>query len=44
MNLTGGAKAAATEFYQDQGAFPANNTQAGLAANTAINGKQLEAT
>ncbi|MGI9202710.1 MAG: pilin, partial [Woeseiaceae bacterium] len=41
LNLTGGAKAAATEFYQDQGAFPANNTQAGLAANTAINGKYV---
>jgi len=41
LNLTGGAKAAATEFYQDQGAFPANNTQAGLALSTAITGKYV---
>ena len=41
LNLTGGAKAATTEFYQDQGVFPANNTQAGLAANVNINGKYV---
>jgi type IV pilus assembly protein PilA len=41
LNLTGGAKAAATEYYQDQGVFPANNTQAGLALLTAINGKYV---
>jgi type IV pilus assembly protein PilA len=41
LNLTGGAKAAATEYYQDQGTFPANNTQAGLALKTAITGKYV---
>ena len=41
LNLTGGAKAAATEYYQDQGAFPANNTQAGLDVLTNITGKYV---
>ena len=30
LNLSGGAKAAVTEFFQDRGLFPANNTTAGL--------------
>jgi type IV pilus assembly protein PilA len=41
LNLSGGAKAAVTEYFQDQGAFPVNNTQAGLAAGTNINGKYV---
>lgn len=42
LNLTGGAKAAVTEFYQDQGVFPANNVQAGLAPAANINGKYVQ--
>ena len=30
LNLSGGAKAAVAEFFQDRGAWPANNVQAGL--------------
>ena len=30
LNLSGGAKAAVTEYYQDQGTFPITNTIAGL--------------
>lgn len=42
LNLAGGAKAAVTEFYQDRGSFPANNTLAGLATNaSSINGKYV---
>lgn len=37
LNLAAGAKAAVTEYYQDQGAFPTDNAEAGLeAANTII--------
>ena len=32
LNLSAGAKVAVAEYYQQQGAFPDNNTQAGLAA------------
>jgi len=42
LNLTGGAKAAATEYYQDQGVFPTNNTVAGLADSDTITGKYVE--
>ena len=41
LNLSGGAKAAVTEYFQDQGAFPANNAQAGLAPSANINGKYV---
>ena len=41
LNLSGGAKAAVTEYFQDQGAFPVNNTQAGLAPSANINGKYV---
>jgi len=41
MNLSAAAKAASTEYYQDQGVFPANNLQAGIAANTEINGNYV---
>ncbi len=39
LNLTGACKAAVTEFYQDTGGFPANNTDAGLAQPAEITGK-----
>ena len=39
LNLSSGAKAATTEFFQDRGSFPASNTQAGLAAAADIQGK-----
>ena len=41
LNLSGGAKAAVTEYFQDQGAFPVNNAQAGLAPGVNINGKYV---
>ena len=42
LNLAGGAKAAVTEFYQDRGAWPADNSEAGLATNpSSINGKYV---
>ena len=41
LNLSGGAKAAVTEFFQDRGSLPTNNTEAGLAAGTAIVGKYV---
>jgi type IV pilus assembly protein PilA len=41
LNLSGGAKAAVTEYYQDQGAFPANNSVAGIEAATNIVGKYV---
>lgn len=39
LNLTGACKAAVTEYYQDQGLFPADNATAGLEAATNIVGK-----
>ncbi len=39
LNLTGACKAAVTEYYQDQGVFPADNATAGLEAATNITGK-----
>ena len=41
LNLSGGAKAAVTEFYQDQGAFPADNATAGVEAAANIVGKYV---
>ena len=41
LSLSGGAKAAVTEYYQDRGALPANNTQAGLPASGAITGNYV---
>lgn len=41
LNLSGGAKAAVTEFYQDQGAFPADNATAGVEAAANITGKYV---
>ncbi len=43
LNLGGGAKTAVTEYYQDRGAWPANNDQAGLdAVPTNIKGKYVK--
>lgn len=41
LNLSAGAKAAITEFYQDQGAFPATNALAGLSAPASISGNYV---
>jgi type IV pilus assembly protein PilA len=41
LNLSGGAKAAVTEYYQDRGSMPTSNTQAGLAGATEIQGKYV---
>ena len=43
LNLAAGAKAAVTEYFQDQGEWPANNKTAGLADNaTDIAGKYVK--
>ena len=42
LNLSGGAKAAVTEFFQDRGLMPADNTEAGLAASDEIIGKYVD--
>ena len=41
LNLSGGAKTAVTEYYQDQGAFPTDNTAAGVEAAANIKGKYV---
>ena len=41
LNLSGAAKAAVTEYYQDQGVFPADNATAGLEAAANITGKYV---
>ena len=41
LNLGGGAKTAVAEFYQDRGAWPANNNQAGLSPAANITGKYV---
>ena len=42
LNLGGGAKTAVTEFFQDRGLWPTNNTEAGLdAVPTNIKGKYV---
>lgn len=42
LNLSGGAKAAVTEFFQDRGQMPGNNNDAGLADSADIVGKYTE--
>lgn len=42
LNLAGGAKAAVAEYASSQGAYPTNNAQAGLAADTAIKGNAVD--
>ncbi len=41
LNLSGGAKAAVTEYYQDRGVWPADNLTAGLEAAANIQGKYV---
>jgi type IV pilus assembly protein PilA len=41
LNLSGGAKAAVTEFFQDRGTMPADNNEAGLALPAQIEGKYV---
>jgi len=41
LNLSGGAKAAVTEFFQDRGTMPVDNNEAGLAAAGDIQGKYV---
>ena len=41
INLASGAKAAVTEYYQDQGVFPADNATAGIEAAANIRGKYV---
>ena len=41
LNLSGGAKAAVTEYFQDRGLMPTNNAQAGLEAAGNIRGKYV---
>ncbi len=41
LNLAAGAKAAVTEYYQDQGTFPTSNAIAGLESNTNIQGSYV---
>jgi type IV pilus assembly protein PilA len=39
LQLSSSAKAATTEFFQDRGRFPTDNSEAGLAADVEIQGK-----
>ena len=41
LQLAMGAKSAVTEFFQDRGRMPTGNTEAGLSAATAIQGKYV---
>lgn len=41
LNLAAGAKTSVTEFYQENGAYPADNAAAGLAPPNAIIGKYI---
>lgn len=41
INLSSGAKAAVTEYYQDQGVFPGDNATAGVEAAGNIRGKYV---
>ena len=41
LNLSGGAKAAVTEFFMDRGTMPATNALAGLEAAANIQGKYV---
>jgi len=41
LNLSGSAKAAVTEYFQDRGSMPPDNTAAGLAASNNIQGKYV---
>ena len=42
LSLSAGAKAAVAEFYQDQGAWPTDNTEAGIELPANIRGKYVQ--
>jgi type IV pilus assembly protein PilA len=42
LNLAGGAKAAVTEYAQDRGSFPSNNSMAGVSQAGDIKGKYVQ--
>ena len=42
LNLSGGVKAAVSEFTMDTGAFPTGNTSAGVSLPTEIRGKYVD--
>ena len=42
LHLAGSAKAAVTEYYQDQSLYPTDNAQAGLEAPASITGKYVD--
>jgi len=42
LNLSGGAKAAVTEYFQDRGTMPTTNALAGLADGDEIQGKYVD--
>lgn len=42
LNLSGGAKAAVTEYFQDRGTMPSTNAIAGLADSDEIQGKYVD--
>ncbi len=42
LRLASGAKSAVTEFFQERGSMPGDNTAAGLASASAIQGKYVE--
>ena len=41
LNLSGGAKKAVTEYFQDRGSLPVDNATAGLAAAASIQGNYV---
>ena len=41
LNLSGGAKAAVTEYFRDKGRFPTTNSEAGLVNAHQINGRYV---
>jgi type IV pilus assembly protein PilA len=41
LNLGGGAKTAVSEYYQDRGAWPADNNEAGMSVAADIEGKYV---
>ncbi len=43
LNLSGGAKAAVTEYFQDRGVMPGSNVEAGLETSAGIQGKYVTA-
>ena len=42
LNLSGGAKAAVTEYFQDRGQMPSDNSEAGLESSSEIQGNYVD--